>query len=174
MEYFTSSHGARKGLADTALRTADSGYLTRRLVDVSQDVIVREIDCGTTDTTEIVAIKDGNEVIEELYDRIVGRYTIDAIVNPQTGEVLVEADAMILEDDADKIIAGIEKVEIRTVLNCKTTHGVCSKCYGRNLATGKEVNIGEAVGIIAANLSVNQVLSLQCVHSIQVGLPEEI
>ena len=151
MEYFTSSHGARKGLADTALRTADSGYLTRRLVDVSQDVIVREIDCGTTDTTEIVAIKDGNEVIEELYDRIVGRYTIDAIVNPQTGEVLVEADAMILEDDADKIIAaGIEKVEIRTVLNCKTTHGVCSKCYGRNLATGKEVNIGEAVGIIAA------------------------
>ena len=151
MEYFTSSHGARKGLADTALRTADSGYLTRRLVDVSQDVIVREIDCGTTDTTEIVAIKDGNEVIEELYDRIVGRYTIDAIVNPQTGEVLAEADAMILEDDADKIIAaGIEKVEIRTVLNCKTTHGVCSKCYGRNLATGKEVNIGEAVGIIAA------------------------
>ena len=151
MEYFTSSHGARKGLADTALRTADSGYLTRRLVDVSQDVIVREIDCGTTDTTEIVAIKDGNEVIEELYDRIVGRYTIDAIVNPQTGEVLVEADAMILEDDADKIIAaGIEKVEIRTVLNCKTNHGVCSKCYGRNLATGKEVNIGEAVGIIAA------------------------
>ena len=151
MEYFTSSHGARKGLADTALRTADSGYLTRRLVDVSQDVIVREIDCGTTDTTEIVAIKDGNEVIEELYDRIVGRYTIDSIVDPQTGEVLVEADSMIKEDDAEKIIAaGIEKVRIRTVLNCKTTHGVCSKCYGRNLATGKEVNIGEAVGIIAA------------------------
>ena len=151
MEYFTSSHGARKGLADTALRTADSGYLTRRLVDVSQDVIVREIDCGTTDTTEIVAIKDGNEVIEELYDRIVGRYTIDSIVDPQTGEVLVEADSMITEDDAEKIIAvGIEKVRIRTVLNCKTTHGVCSKCYGRNLATGKEVNIGEAVGIIAA------------------------
>ena len=151
MEYFTSSHGARKGLADTALRTADSGYLTRRLVDVSQDVIVREIDCGTSDTTEIVAIKDGNEVIEELYDRVVGRYTIDAIVHPQTGEVLVEADAMIKEDDADAIIAaGIETVYIRTVLNCKTTHGVCSKCYGRNLATGKEVNIGEAVGIIAA------------------------
>ncbi|MBQ3420451.1 MAG: DNA-directed RNA polymerase subunit beta', partial [Romboutsia sp.] len=151
MEYFTSSHGARKGLADTALRTADSGYLTRRLVDVSQDVIVREIDCGTSDTTEIVAIKDGNEVIEELYDRIVGRYTIDAIVHPQTGEVLIEADAMIKEDHADAIIAaGIETVHIRTVLNCKTTHGVCSKCYGRNLATGKEVNIGEAVGIIAA------------------------
>ncbi|MGL5694767.1 MAG: DNA-directed RNA polymerase subunit beta' [Peptostreptococcaceae bacterium] len=151
MEYFTSSHGARKGLADTALRTADSGYLTRRLVDVSQDVIVREVDCGTVDTTDIVAIKDGNEVIEELYDRIVGRYTIDAIVNPQTGEVLVEADAMIQEDAAEKIIeAGIEEVKIRTVLNCKTNHGVCSKCYGRNLATGKEVNIGEAVGIIAA------------------------
>ena len=151
MEYFTSSHGARKGLADTALRTADSGYLTRRLVDVSQDVIVREVDCGTTETTETFAIKDGNEVIEVLYDRIVGRYTIDPIVNPTTGEVIVEADSMIKEDDAEKIIdAGIETVQIRTVLNCKTNHGVCSKCYGRNLATGKEVNIGEAVGIIAA------------------------
>ena len=151
MEYLTSSHGARKGLADTALRTADSGYLTRRLVDVSQDVIVREVDCGTTETTETFAIKDGNEVIEVLYDRIVGRYTIDPIVNPTTGEVIVEADSMIKEDEAEKIIAaGIETVQIRTVLNCKTNHGVCSKCYGRNLATGKEVNIGEAVGIIAA------------------------
>ena len=151
MEYFTSSHGARKGLADTALRTADSGYLTRRLVDVSQDVIVREVDCGTTETTETFAIKDGNEVIEVLYDRIVGRYTIDPIVNPTTGEVIIEADSMIKEDEAEKIIAaGIETVQIRTVLNCKTNHGVCSKCYGRNLATGKEVNIGEAVGIIAA------------------------
>ena len=151
MEYFTSSHGARKGLADTALRTADSGYLTRRLVDVSQDVIVREVDCGTTDTTLTFAIKDGNEVIEDLYDRIVGRYTIDAITNPETGEVIVEADSMIQEEDAEKIVdLGIEKVRIRTVLNCKTNHGVCSKCYGRNLATGKEVNIGEAVGIIAA------------------------
>ena len=151
MEYFTSSHGARKGLADTALRTADSGYLTRRLVDVSQDVIVREVDCGTTETTETFAIKDGNEVIEVLYDRIVGRYTIDPIVNPTTGEVIAEADSMIKEDEAEKIIdAGIETVQIRTVLNCKTNHGVCSKCYGRNLATGKEVNIGEAVGIIAA------------------------
>ena len=151
MEYFTSSHGARKGLADTALRTADSGYLTRRLVDVSQDVIVRDVDCGTTDTTEIFAIKDGNEVIEVLYDRMVGRYTIDAIVHPTTGEVIVEADSMIQEDEAEKIVAsGIETVQIRTVLNCRTNHGVCSKCYGRNLATGKEVNIGEAVGIIAA------------------------
>ena len=151
MEYFTSSHGARKGLADTALRTADSGYLTRRLVDVSQDVIVRDFDCGTTETTEIFAITDGSEAIEDLYDRIVGRYTIDAILHPETGEVLVEADTMIQEDDAESIInAGIERVNIRTVLNCKTHHGVCSKCYGRNLATGKEVHIGEAVGIIAA------------------------
>lgn len=151
LEYFISSHGARKGLADTALRTADSGYLTRRLVDVSQDVIVREVDCGVSEGTGIVAFKDGNEVIEELYDRIVGRYTIDPIVNPETQEVIVEADSMIQEDDAEKIIdLGIEKVKIRTVLNCKTSHGVCSKCYGRNLATGKEVNIGEAVGIIAA------------------------
>ena len=151
MEYFISSHGARKGLSDTALRTADSGYLTRRLVDVSQDVIVRDYDCGTTDTSSIVAIKEGNEVIEELYDRIVGRYTIDPIVNPNTGEVIVEADAMIMEEQAEEIVAaGIEEVQIRTVLNCKTRHGVCSKCYGRNLATGKEVNIGEAIGIIAA------------------------
>ena len=151
LEYFTSSHGARKGLSDTALRTAESGYLTRRLVDVSQDVIVREIDCGTTDTTEILAIKDGNEVIEELYDRIVGRYVVDAIIHPETDEVIVEADTRITEDEADKIIdAGIKLVHIRTVLNCRTNHGVCSKCYGKNLATGKEVHIGEAVGIIAA------------------------
>ena len=151
MEYFISSHGARKGLSDTALRTADSGYLTRRLVDVSQDVIVRDYDCGTTDTSTIVAIKEGNEVIEEIYDRIVGRYTIDPIVNPNTGKVIVEADAMIMEEQAEEMVAaGIEEVKIRTVLNCKTRHGVCSKCYGRNLATGKEVNIGEAIGIIAA------------------------
>ena len=151
MEYFISSHGARKGLSDTALRTADSGYLTRRLVDVSQDVIVRDYDCGTTDTSTIVAIKEGNEVIEELYDRIVGRYTIHPIVNPNTGEVIVEADTMIMEEKAEEIVAaGIDEVKIRTVLNCKTRHGVCSKCYGRNLATGKEVNIGEAIGIIAA------------------------
>ncbi|MBU5308669.1 DNA-directed RNA polymerase subunit beta' [Clostridioides mangenotii] len=151
LEYFTSSHGARKGLSDTALRTAESGYLTRRLVDVSQDVIVREIDCGTKDTTEILAIKDGNEVIEELYDRMVGRYVVDAIKHPETGEVIVEADSRITEDQADMIVeAGIEMVHIRTVLNCKTNHGVCSKCYGKNLATGKEVHIGEAVGIIAA------------------------
>lgn len=151
MEYFTSSHGARKGLTDTALRTADSGYLTRRLVDVSQDVIVRDMDCGTDEYTEVFAIKDKNEVIEELKDRIVGRFTVEDVVNPNTGELIVAKDTMILEDDADKIQdAGIERVKIRTVLNCHTEHGVCAKCYGRNLATGKPVNIGEAVGIIAA------------------------
>lgn len=151
MEYFTSSHGARKGLADTALRTADSGYLTRRLVDVSQDVIVRDIDCGTKETTDVFAIRDGNEVIEDLRDRIIGRYTIDPVINPETGQEVVPGDHMISEDDADRIIdCGVERVKIRTVLNCKTEHGVCAKCYGRNLATGKPVNIGEAVGIIAA------------------------
>ncbi|SHH51209.1 DNA-directed RNA polymerase subunit beta' [Tepidibacter thalassicus] len=151
LEYFTSSHGARKGLADTALRTADSGYLTRRLVDVSQDVIVREEDCGTQEGVIVTAFKDGNEVIEELYDRIVGRYTLEDVIDPNTKEVIVKADSRIDEEEAQKIIdAGIEKVKIRSVLNCKTSHGVCSKCYGRNLATGKEVNIGEAVGIIAA------------------------
>ena len=122
MEYFTSSHGARKGLADTALRTADSGYLTRRLVDVSQDVIVREVDCGTTETTETFAIKDGNEVIEVLYDRIVGRYTIDPIVNPTTGEVIVEADSMIKEDEAEKIIAAQSIGEPGTQLTMRTFH----------------------------------------------------
>jgi DNA-directed RNA polymerase subunit beta' len=151
LEYFTSSHGARKGLADTALRTAESGYLTRRLVDVSQDVIVREEDCGTVGTTEIMAIKEGNEVIEELYDRIVGRFVVDEVLNPATGETIVPADSKITEDQAEQIVdAGIDMVKIRTVLNCTTPHGVCSKCYGRNLATGKEVHIGEAVGIIAA------------------------
>ena len=151
LEYFISSHGARKGLADTALRTADSGYLTRRLVDVSQDVIVREVDCESAEGMYVSAFKDGNEVIEELYDRIVGRYTIDAIVHPQTGEVLVPKGEMIHEDAADLIVkSGLDRIRIRTVLNCKAPHGVCSKCYGRNLATGKEVNIGEAVGIIAA------------------------
>ena len=120
MEYFTSSHGARKGLADTALRTADSGYLTRRLVDVSQDVIVRDIDCGTKETTDVFAIRDGNEVIEDLRDRIIGRYTIDPVINPETGQEVVPGDHMISEDDADKIIdCGVERVKIRTVLNCK-------------------------------------------------------
>ena len=151
LEYFVSSHGARKGLTDTALRTADSGYLTRRLVDVSQDVIVREKDCGTSDGEIVSAIKDGNEVIEPLKDRIVGRTSLEDIAHPETGEILAFADTLITEDQADSIIkAGIEAVKIRTALTCRSKNGVCSKCYGTNLATGKLVNVGEAVGIIAA------------------------
>ncbi|MBR4723773.1 MAG: DNA-directed RNA polymerase subunit beta' [Clostridia bacterium] len=151
LEYFVSSHGARKGLTDTALRTADSGYLTRRLVDVSQDVIIREKDCHTQEGEVVRAIKDGNEVIEPLKDRIVGRTALHDVVNPKTGEVLALADHLITDDEADKIIAaGIDSVEIRSVLTCRTKNGVCSKCYGVNLATGKLVNVGEAVGIIAA------------------------
>ncbi len=151
LEYFVSSHGARKGLTDTALRTADSGYLTRRLVDVSQDVIVREKDCGTCDGETVRAIKDGSEVIEPLKDRIIGRTALNDVVHPETGEILAYRDTLITEDQADKIIkAGIEEVKIRSVLTCRTKNGVCSKCYGVNLATGKLVNVGEAVGIIAA------------------------
>ncbi|MEW9124473.1 MAG: DNA-directed RNA polymerase subunit beta' [Thermotaleaceae bacterium] len=151
LEYFISTHGARKGLADTALRTADSGYLTRRLVDVSQDVIIREIDCGTNEGIAVEDFKDGNELIESLYDRIVGRYALEDIVDPETGEILVERNHIIMEKVADRIIAaGITKVKIRTVLHCRTKHGVCAICYGRNLATGEHVNVGEAVGIIAA------------------------
>jgi len=150
LEYFVSSHGARKGLTDTALRTADSGYLTRRLVDVSQDVIVRENDCQVTEGEVVKAIKDGDEVIEPLKDRIVGRTALHD-VKDANGNVLALADHLITDDQADKIIAaGIESVEIRSVLTCRTKNGVCSKCYGVNLATGKLVNVGEAVGIIAA------------------------
>jgi DNA-directed RNA polymerase subunit beta' len=151
LEYFISSHGARKGLADTALRTADSGYLTRRLVDVSQDVIVREVDCGTRKGTEVMAVKDGNEIIEDIAERIVGRYTIDPIVHPETGEVLAEADIMITDKQAERIQkAGIKKVKIRSVFTCHSEYGICAKCYGANLASGEDCNIGEAVGIIAA------------------------
>ncbi|OPZ94901.1 MAG: DNA-directed RNA polymerase subunit beta' [Firmicutes bacterium ADurb.Bin419] len=151
MEFFISTHGARKGLADTALRTADSGYLTRRLVDVSQDVIVREIDCGTRKGIEVGDVKDGNEIIEELAERLVGRYPAGNIVHPETGEVLVAADKMITEQDANRIVkSGMKKVKIRSVLTCHSEYGVCAKCYGANLATGEECNVGEAVGIIAA------------------------
>ncbi|QKG85605.1 DNA-directed RNA polymerase subunit beta' [Kroppenstedtia pulmonis] len=151
LEYFISTHGARKGLADTALRTADSGYLTRRLVDVAQDVIVREEDCGTDKGLAVSQIQDGNEVIEELYDRIVGRMAFKTVRHPQTKEVIVERNQLIDEELARQIIeAGIQEVEIRSVLNCRTQHGVCRKCYGRNLALGTHVEIGEAVGIIAA------------------------
>ena len=151
LEYFISSHGARKGLADTALRTADSGYLTRRLVDVSQDIIVREDDCNTHDGIVVQDIKDGNQIIEKMSERLEGRYPLEDIINPQTGELIVDTNTIITDKIADKIIeAGIEKVKVRSVLGCKTKHGVCSKCYGMGLATREKVNIGEAIGIIAA------------------------
>lgn len=151
LEYFISTHGARKGLADTALRTADSGYLTRRLVDVAQDVIVREDDCGILEGITVEAVKNGNEIIEPLEERIAGRFAAKDIIHPQTGEVLVKADEMITDDLAEDIVGlGIKKLEIRNALTCKTRYGVCRKCYGRNLATGHHVDIGEAVGIIAA------------------------
>jgi DNA-directed RNA polymerase subunit beta' len=151
LEFFMSTHGSRKGLADTALRTADSGYLTRRLVDVSQDVIVREIDCGTDQFLLVKAFKDGKEVIEELEDRIEGRFAYEDILNPETGEVLVKENEMISQIDSEIIKSkNIEEVKVRSVLGCKARLGVCAHCYGRNLATGETVGIGEAVGIIAA------------------------
>ena len=151
LEYFISSNGARKGLADTALRTADSGYLTRRLVDVSHSVIVREYDCGTDEGVEVRAFTDGKEVIEPLKQRIVGRTALVDIKDPNTGEVIVEQNEEILEDAAERIEnSGIESVAIRSVMTCHSRTGICAKCYGRNLATGEEVNIGEAVGITAA------------------------
>ena len=151
LEYFISTHGARKGLADTALKTADSGYLTRRLVDVAQDVIVREEDCGTDRGLEVSAITEGNEEIESLFDRLVGRTAHVTVVHPETGEVFVQKDEVITEDQAKAITdAGVTEVTIRSVFRCETPHGVCKKCYGRNLATGSEVEVGEAVGIIAA------------------------
>ncbi|MEW6173657.1 MAG: DNA-directed RNA polymerase subunit beta' [Bacillota bacterium] len=151
LEYFISTHGARKGLADTALRTADSGYLTRRLVDVAQDVIVREEDCGTNDYVEVQEVKDGNEVIEKLSDRILGRIAAADIVDPATQEVIVHKEEEINEEAVEKVTAaGIKKVKIRSVLTCRSRYGVCSRCYGRNLTTGFPVDIGEAVGIIAA------------------------
>ncbi|MEC2075519.1 DNA-directed RNA polymerase subunit beta' [Metabacillus fastidiosus] len=151
LEYFISTHGARKGLADTALKTADSGYLTRRLVDVAQDVIIREEDCGTDRGILAEAIKEDNEVIERLDERLIGRYARKAVKHPETGAILVEENALITEDLAEEIVnAGIEEVWIRSAFACNTRHGVCKKCYGRNLATGTEVEVGEAVGIIAA------------------------
>jgi len=155
LEFFISSHGTRKGLADTAIRTADSGYLTRRLVDVAQDVIVREYDCGTEESITVSAIKeftgDSEAVIEPLWERLAGRVAAQDVVHPETGEVLVSRDEMIDDELAQAIEeAGIEEVQIRSVLVCKTRHGVCVKCYGRNLANGSLVDVGEAVGIIAA------------------------
>ena len=151
-EFFLSTHGARKGSADTALKTADSGYMTRRLVDVSQDLIIREEDCGTIQGVTVREFTDEkNGVIEPLYDRIVGRYTNKKVINPETKDVIIDKNSLITESIADKIVkAGIKEVEIRTVLTCKTDHGVCRHCYGVNLATGSMVEIGEAVGIMAA------------------------
>ncbi|MFC5713785.1 DNA-directed RNA polymerase subunit beta' [Thalassorhabdus alkalitolerans] len=151
LEYFISTHGARKGLADTALKTADSGYLTRRLVDVAQDVIIRENDCGTDRGLEVSALREGNEVIEDLYDRLVGRVAFKTVRHPETDETLIRKNELINEDTA-KVIedSGVETVTIRSVFTCDTRHGACKKCYGRNLATGSDVEVGEAVGIIAA------------------------
>ena len=155
LEYFISAHGARKGLSDTALRTADSGYLTRRLVDVSQDIVIREVDCaaGQEELPGMIveAFMDGKETIETFRDRILGRYAAETINDPETGEMIVKRNHMITPQRADKIIAaGYEKIKIRTILTCQSHSGVCAKCYGANMATGQMVQVGEAVGIIAA------------------------
>ncbi len=151
LEYFISTHGARKGLADTALKTADSGYLTRRLVDVAQDVIVREDDCGTDRGLPVSSLTEGTETIEPLIDRLIGRTAFQTIKHPETGEILATRNEVIFEDAAKLIVdSGIKQVVIRSAFTCNTKHGVCKKCYGRNLATGDEVEVGEAVGIIAA------------------------
>jgi len=151
MEMFMSTHGARKGMTDTALKTADSGYLTRRLVDVAQDVIIREEDCGTDRGLLIHSIREGNELIEPLYDRLVGRCAMKTIVNPTTGEVMVQRNQLMDEQLAQAVVdAGVEEVTIRSVFTCNTKHGVCKKCYGRNMANGEEVEVGEAVGTVAA------------------------
>ncbi len=169
-EYFISSRGARKGLADTALRTADSGYLTRRLVDVAQDIFIREEDCGCKDGIEVYDIMDGNRCLEELGERLKGRYLLEDLVNEETGEVICDTDTMMSDDDVAKVVAYLDakkqkaldngatpeeanllrRIKIRSLLTCRTDHGACIKCYGRNLATGQPVNVGEAVGIIAA------------------------
>ena len=168
LEYFISAHGARKGLSDTALRTADSGYLTRRLVDVSQDIIVRELDCGTNEGLEVYAIKDGNQVIESLQERLIGRYPLNDIKDPTTGEILCDKDTMISEKVANKIVdLGIERVTVRSPLNCKTQHGVCAKCYGMSMATRGKINIGEPIGTIAAQ-SIGEPgtqLTMRTIHS---------
>ena len=151
IEFFISTNGARKGLADTALKTADAGYLTRRLVDIAQDVVINEEDCGTINGIEYSAVKDGDDIIEPLKDRIAGRYTLERVLHPITGELLCDVNQYIDDELAEKIdAAGVETVKLRTVLTCESRHGVCCKCYGRNLARNKIVEIGEAVGIIAA------------------------
>ncbi len=151
IEFFISTNGARKGLADTALKTADAGYLTRRLVDIAQDVVINELDCGTINGIETYALKDGEEIVESLTDRITGRFTLERVKHPITDEVIVDVNEEVTDEVAQQIEdAGIESVRLRTVLTCEARHGVCQFCYGRNLATNKTVEIGEAVGIIAA------------------------
>ena len=168
LEYFISSHGARKGLSDTALRTADSGYLTRRLVDVSQDIIVREHDCGTHDGLMLEDIKDGNQVVEKLEERLEGRYPLNDIVNPETGEIIVDSNTMIDKEIAKQIVAaGIQQVVVRSVIGCRSKHGVCQKCYGMGLARRDLVSIGESIGIIAAQ-SIGEPgtqLTMRTIHS---------
>ena len=168
LEYFISAHGARKGLSDTALRTADSGYLTRRLVDVSQDIIVREEDCGSHDGIVLCDIKEGNQIIETLRERLIGRFVIEDLKDPNTGEILVDTNTMITDKIADKIVAaGVEKVKVRSVLGCRAKQGVCRKCYGMGLARKDLVNIGEAVGVIAAQ-SIGEPgtqLTMRTIHS---------
>jgi len=154
LEYFISTHGARKGLADTALKTADAGYLTRRLVDVVQDMIINEYDCGTIRGLAVGALKDGEDIIEPLADRVLGRVAAEDAIHPISNEVIVEAGQNIDEEIAERIEeaakAGLDKMRIRSVLTCDSRRGVCAKCYGRNLATGSPVDLGEAVGVIAA------------------------
>ena len=167
-EFFISTHGARKGSTDTALKTADSGYLTRRLVDVSQDIIVREHDCGTHEGIIVYDIKDGNQIIEKMQERLIGRYPVEDVINPKTNELIVDTNTMITEDMADKIVeAGIEKLEVRSVIGCHSKQGVCQKCYGMGLARRDLVSIGESVGIIAAQ-SIGEPgtqLTMRTIHS---------
>ena len=176
LEYFISAHGARKGLSDTALRTADSGYLTRRLVDVAQDIIVREHDCGTNEGIIVYDIKDGNQIIEKMQERLIGRFAVEDVINPETKELIVDKETMITEEIAEKIVAaGIDKLEVRSVLGCHSKHGVCQKCYGMGLARRDLVAIGEAIGIIAAQ-SIGEpgtqvvLLVLQILHKVFQGL----
>ena len=152
LEYFISTHGARKGLADTALKTADAGYLTRRLVDVSQDVIITDVDCGTLRGIEVKPLKKNEEIVEPLSDRIRGRVALEDIINPLNDEILINASQEISDSVADLIdTLPIESIEVRSPLTCEAVRGICSSCYGRNLATGKMVQKGEAVGVVAAN-----------------------
>ena len=168
LEYFISSHGARKGLSDTALRTADSGYLTRRLVDVAQDIIVREHDCGTHDGLMLEDIKDGNQVVEKLEERLEGRFPLNDILHPETGELIVDTNTMINKAIAKQIVdAGLKQVQVRSVIGCRSKHGVCQKCYGMGLARREEVSIGESIGIIAAQ-SIGEPgtqLTMRTIHS---------